>query len=70
MDSIFVFDFWVWCREQSLNSEEMNNGQSPDSVKTYADCGTNKTGGPIGLKVCVCVCEKVTGIGEKNREFR
>ncbi|GFZ21718.1 GATA transcription factor 16 [Actinidia rufa] len=29
--------------DKGSESEERNNGQSPDSVKTCADCGTNKT---------------------------
>ncbi|GFZ09067.1 GATA transcription factor 17 [Actinidia rufa] len=39
---------------QGSESEELNNGQSADSVKTCADCGTTKTplwrGGPTGPK--------------------
>ncbi|XP_057485726.1 GATA transcription factor 16-like isoform X2 [Actinidia eriantha] len=41
-------------------SEERNNGQRPDSVKTCADCGTNKTplwrGGPAGPKSLCNAC--------------
>ncbi|GFZ21763.1 GATA transcription factor 16 [Actinidia rufa] len=46
--------------DKGSESEERNNGQSPDSVKTCADCGTNKTplwrGGPAGPKSLCNAC--------------
>ncbi|PSR85093.1 GATA transcription factor [Actinidia chinensis var. chinensis] len=46
--------------DKGSESEERNNGQSPDSAKTCADCGTNKTplwrGGPAGPKSLCNAC--------------
>ncbi|XP_057485725.1 GATA transcription factor 16-like isoform X1 [Actinidia eriantha] len=46
--------------DKGSESEERNNGQRPDSVKTCADCGTNKTplwrGGPAGPKSLCNAC--------------